>query len=222
MYPSLVFLMISVWVGLMTSCSTTRPIALLPASSLEHDMFTCKGLSSDQHWVDITDEFIPAKDSKVVIVIQLAPEDAKKMINVEINNPYETVVFSENLKYPKEKVLGLAYEMDRLMANGGEGEWKAFVFADGLAIGRAVFYVGKKTEKKEEEGPRYFVVGGESTAADEKLPANSSPPTNHLSTMIREVSPELSVAAPSLQPATPETEILPIAPAKSKSPTQRP
>jgi len=187
------------------SCSTTKPIVLEPATALRHDVFACKGLTDDDHWVDLTDVFLPEKDPRVVVAAQLDPEDAKKFVQFELVNPAEAVVLTETRRYPKGKTLGIFFEMDRLMALGGKGKWKATVFSDGLPIGQSVFYIGEKVEKEaEEKGPHYFVVGEESLEKDLSEESAKSA-EERLGKYIREVTPELLIPSGEKKTETPTT-----------------
>ncbi len=202
---------LSIVIGLcavLYSCSTSRNIAIRPADVLSRDVFTCKGLTADKRWVGITDQFLPEEDDKVVVVARFSPEDQTKYLIYELTNPLRTVVTTDKVKYPNENILGIFYDMDRLMKLGGEGEWRATIFADHEPLGQAVFYLGEKPEETEEEaGPSFVFVGEESSEEETALP----PESERFGSYIQEVTPELSIpsadgiqtAPPEISPATP-------------------
>ena len=189
---------------LLSSCSTGDRIAMEPATIQFRDVFTCKGLTADHLWVGVTDVFMPEEDPYVVVVAHLAPEDQETMVVYELTNPVDAVVLSEKRSYPKNNPLGISFSMDRLLALGGEGEWRATVYVDAKPIGDSVFYIGEKVERIEEEiGTRYFIVGEESLEKDEAA-ADLLSDEERYGTYIREVSPELSIPLPQEnEPATP-------------------
>ena len=175
-----------------------------PATTLYRDVFTCKGLTEDRRWVGVTDVFLPEKDPRVVVVAQLAPEDALTTITYELTNPYRSVVLTERRVNPRENPLGIYFELDDLMKLGGEGEWKATVYADGLPIGQSVFYIGEKPEVEEEKaGPRFLIIGEESLSEESASRETSPGEADRFGTYIREVTPELSIPASAATNASP-------------------
>ncbi len=177
---------------LFQSCATST-IAMKPAAIVQYDVFTCKGLSADNRWIGVTDQFLPEKDSRVVVVAVLSDKDISSYVNFELINPLDNVVISETMRYPKENPLGIYFGIPRLLKLGGEGDWKATVFVDGTAIGEAKFRIGEKSDEDGDDGPRYFVVGDESTLDEdaEKLQAISE--EDRFSSYIREATPNLSI-----------------------------
>ncbi len=178
---------------LFQSCATST-IAMRPAAIVQYDVFTCKGLSADNRWIGVTDQFLPEKDSRVVVVAVLSDKDRFNYINFELINPLDNVVLSETMRYPKENPLGIYFEIPRLLKLGGEGEWKATVFADGIAIGEAKFRIGEKSkEDSDDEGPRYFVVGDESASDEDAQKLQAISEEERFSSYIREATPSLSI-----------------------------
>lgn len=176
-------------------CST-QTIAMKPATLIQRDVFVCKGLSQDNRWVGITDQFLPDRDSRVVVVAFLDKQDSSKIVNFELVNPVDNVAASETLYFPKENPIGIYFSIPRLMKLGGEGEWKATVFADGEALGESRFYLGEKPEKEEKESTQYFVIGDEDEE-DADASAKALSEEDRFSTYIREVSPSLTIPLPS-------------------------
>jgi len=173
----------------------TQNLAMKPATLIQRDVFVCKGLSEDNRWVGITDQFLPDKDSRVVVVAFLDKQDSSKIVNFELVNPVDNVAASETLYFPKENPIGIYFSIPRLMKLGGEGEWKATVFADGEALGESRFYLGEKPEKKDEEAIQYFVVGDEDEE-DADASAKALSEEDRFSTYIREVTPSLTIPLP--------------------------
>jgi len=178
---------------LLQSCATSS-IALKPAAIVQYDVFTCKGLSAENRWIGVTDQFLPEKDSRVVVVAVLADKDINSFVNFELINPLDNVVISETMRHPKENPLGLYFEIPRLLKLGGEGEWKATVFADGMAIGEAEFRIGEKPkEDSDDTGPSYFVVGDESDSDEDAQKLQAASEEDRFSSYIREATPSLSI-----------------------------
>ncbi|RJP35540.1 MAG: hypothetical protein C4527_00370 [Candidatus Omnitrophota bacterium] len=177
------------------TCSTSQKIAMEPAKVLNRDVFTCKGLTEDQRWIGVTDEFLPEQDDKVVVVARMSPQDQDAIVAYELTNPMQTVVLTDVKRYPKTNILGIFYDMDRLLKLGEEGEWKANVYADGNPIGQAIFYIGPKPETTEEEtGPRFVFVGEDSSTEEESdFPFESI--KDRFGSYIHEVTPELTIPA---------------------------
>ena len=190
------------WILSTAGCSSTDRVALEPATIQSHDVFTCKGLTVDRRWVGVTDVFMPKDDPQVVVVASFTREDQESRVIYELTNPLDAVVLSEPRTYPKQKILGIAFPMDRLMKLGGEGEWRATVYSDGIPIGDSIFYLGEKPEK-EEEVKIPFAVVGESSLEEAAAPPLSE--EEKYAKSIQEVSPELSIpiSAPALSPVTP-------------------
>lgn len=183
-------LMLLVSCVLLVGCASQQEIAMQPATVLQRDVFTCKGLTKDKHWIGITDQFMPDQDTRVVVVAQFAEEDKEAIINYELRNPMNNVVLSEEKRYPQKNPLGIYFEMDTLMDRGGEGEWVANVFADGRPIGQSKFYLGEKPADVEEiEGPRYYIVGEEETDQQEDAAVLSD--EERFADYIREVTPAI-------------------------------
>ena len=179
----------------LLNCSTPSTLALKPATILERDVFVCKGLSQDNRWVGVTDQFLPDRDSRVVVVAVLDRQDTRKVINFELINPLNNVVTSETIYSPKQNPLGVYFSIPNLMKLGGEGEWKATVFSDGEAIGESKFLIGEKKEEDKDDTIEYFVVGGEDDEeTDESAQALSD--EDRFSSYIREVTPTLSIPLP--------------------------
>ncbi len=178
---------------LIGGCSAPSTIVMKPATAVYHDVFTCKGLTEDKRWVGVTDQFLPETDPRVVVVAQLAKEDKQHIIYYELTNPLDSVVLTETVRYPRENPLGVYFEMDRMLQVGGEGEWRATVYADGIPIGESIFYVGEKTEEQEEGAGRYFVVEEDATATDKGDEIESLSKMERLGNYIHEVTEELDI-----------------------------
>ncbi|MDX9754779.1 MAG: hypothetical protein RBU29_12515, partial [bacterium] len=178
------------WVA---GCVSSERIAMDPATVMNRDVFTCKGLTEDNRWVGVTDQFMPEEDARVVVVASLDKRDMEKIINYELKNPSRNVVFSENKPYPKKNPLGIYYSMDSLLAQGGEGKWVATVYADGEPIGQQIFYLGEKTEEEDDsDGPAYHIVEGDDIDdATEALEGLSE--EERFANYVKEVSPELLI-----------------------------
>lgn len=181
----------ALWTG---GCSSAPRTAMKPARIESRDVFTCKGLTEEGRWVGVTDVFMPQEDAQVVVAAKLASKDHDARIIYELTNPAGVIAVSEQHTYPREEILGIAFAMDRLLALGGEGEWRATVYSDGLAFGDKVFYLGEKPEEEEAEGEGFFVVGEESLqeAAAAEAPAPPSEEERYANS-IREVTPELEI-----------------------------
>ena len=147
--------------ALAISCMhDAQRVGLYPATDQAVDVFTCKGLDEDSRWTGITDQFLPDVDPYVIVAAQLRPEHRESRVVYELTSPAEFVVISESMRYPKETDLGIHFDMRRLMEAGGEGEWCAAVYADGMPLGKAKFNIGE--ERKElAEVSRYAIVGRE-------------------------------------------------------------
>ena len=143
----------------------TREVALYPATEQIVDVFTCKGLDDQGHWIHVTDQFKPEEDPRVVVAAQLRPEHRQSWITYELTSPADFVVLSETIRYPKETDLGVHFDIERLMQTGGEGEWMAVVYADANPIGKAMFTLGEKEEEGEGVS-RYYVVDSEPAPAE--------------------------------------------------------
>ncbi|MEW6235665.1 MAG: hypothetical protein AB1656_09790 [Candidatus Omnitrophota bacterium] len=208
------FRRISLWmlplIASLCSCTESVKISMRPAAVQLHDVFTCKGLSQDDRWIGVTDQFMPDQDSSVVVVANLAPEDQKTWVHFELTNPFGNVVLKEEFRYPKDSPLAVAFEMSRLMKLGGEGEWKALALSDGLPIGQAIFYIGEKPKTEEEtKGPRFFVVGDEVEEASAELEVDENNLNDRFADYIREVTPEIT--APSIPEAMEPSSLIPSA-----------
>ncbi|MBN2328369.1 MAG: hypothetical protein JXR73_14585 [Candidatus Omnitrophica bacterium] len=178
-------------------CSTQETIVMKPATVIQRDVFVCKGLSEDNRWVGITDQFLPEKDSKIVVVAFLDQFDVDKTLNFELTNPMENIAASEVLFRPKKNPIGIYFSMSRLMSLGGEGEWKATVFADGEPIGESKFHIGEKTEEdKDQEGPRYFVVGADTLEESPESSDQELSDSDRFSSYIQEATPNLTIPIP--------------------------
>mgnify|MGYP006274083989 CR=1 FL=1 len=188
----------------LSACQNSQEITLKPSTDLQYDLFTCKGLTAENIWVGVTDEFLPEEDSQVVLVARLTEADREKIVVYELINPNGLVAFNERQKYPQSEVLGISFDMHQLMERGGEGEWKAYVYSDAMPIGQTNFFVGEKPEDAEDD-ERFFIIGEESLAGAEDDAMSTAAPSNHYADYIREVTPEsaeISGAAPILSPAT--------------------
>lgn len=197
--------------SLVLSCATQTP-SIKPATVMQRDVFVCKGLSEDNNWVGVTDQFLPDKDSQVVVVAFLDKKDIENVIHVELVNPVENIATSESVIHPKDKSIGVYFSIPKLLQLGSEGEWKAIVYSDGEAIGESKFYIGEKpTDKEEEEGPRYYVVGSEGEEESGDQNAQDLSEEDRFSSYIREASPNLTIPLPPetkpadnpISPATP-------------------
>ncbi len=184
-----------VGIPLIVGCSSSQQIAMEPAKILSRDVFTCKGLTENKRWVGVTDEFLPDKDEKVVVVARMAPEEKHTIVTYELTNPLGAVVITDTKRYPKEEVLGFFYDMTRLLKLGGEGEWRATVYSDGVPFGQAIFYIGEKIEEEGEGGPRYVTVGEESLTEEGETESPPGSEADRYGSYIREVTPELSLPA---------------------------
>lgn len=173
----------------MTACKTSEPIALEYATVQLHDVFTCRGLDAENRWIGVTDVFMPDQDSTVVVVARLEKLDHDNTIYYELVNPDNRVVFSELRRYPQQDVLGIAFSMPNLMDRGGEGQWKALVTSDGMAIGQTEFYIGEKPEEETEE-TNFFVIDDTESTDDEGVLDET--PEERYSGYIREVTPTVS------------------------------
>jgi hypothetical protein len=185
-------------------CTTANQVAMEPATVILRDVFTCKGLTADNRWVGVTDEFLPEDDTRVVVVAQFDDSDKERVIQYELVNPLNNIAFTETKKYPKQNPLGVYFELTDLMNNGGEGKWTANVFADGMPIGQSVFYVGEKREADlDGDGPQYFIVEDALLDDDaDDLAVLSEEET--ISTFIQEVTPKTTIpSSPSIQTVTP-------------------
>ncbi len=159
-----------------------RDVALYPATEQIVDVFTCKGLDDQGHWIQLTDQFKPEEDPRVVVAAQLRPEHRKSWITYELTSPADFVVITETIRYPKQTDLGVYFDIPRLMEMGGEGEWTAVVYDNSVPLGKATFTLGEKAE----EGAgisRYHVVDNQEDLA----------------------LPEETETEPSQEPATAET-----------------
>jgi hypothetical protein len=190
----------------LLGCTSSERIGMDPATVLKRDVFTCKGLTEQNRWVGVTDEFLPEKDPRVVVVAQIAEEDKETILNYELRNPQKNIAFTEEKPYPRTNPLGVYFEMSTIMDRGGEGEWVATVYSDGMPIGQKVFYIGEKPEEMEEiEGPTYYIVGDEEEEDTIQEPLSDE---ERFSGYIQEVTPEerIDTTQPSpvdIAPATP-------------------
>lgn len=192
----------SIIIALAIQSCATKSIVMKPSTIIQRDVFVCKGLSEDNNWVGITDQFLPTKDLQVVVVAFLDSLDAEKVINVELLNPMDNVAATETLLRPKERSIGIYFSMPSLIKLGGEGEWKATVFADGEAIGESKFYIGEKPVKDEKgEGPRYYVVGSESEEETGDESDSKRSEEDRFSSYIREATPNLTIPLPDSLPS---------------------
>jgi len=163
--------------GILMGCTHDKPaVGLFQATEDSVDVFTCKGLSEEGRWIDITDQFLPEEDPYVIVATQLNPEHRKGRVTFELTSPADYVVLSESKQYPDNLDLGVQFDIRRLLERGGEGEWTAAVYADGQSIGKALFTVGKK-EEEEEETARYEVIGMESKETESAAGAGVEPAT---------------------------------------------
>lgn len=147
---------------LFTACQTMNDYSLEPASSALGDVFTCKGLSTSGHWLEVTEVFDPKGDPRVVVVAQLSHELRQGRIIYELISPNGAVAFTEKRSYPKQAYLGLWWSIDQLMERGGEGYWKVNVYSDWTTVGQIEFRVGEPPEGEEEGVGRYLMVTEES------------------------------------------------------------
>ncbi len=188
-------------VGLLASCGTsTTKVAMRPSKTMLRDVFACKGLTADNRWVGVTDQFMPETDPRVVVVAQLLPEDLESRIHYEFVNPLDTIVFVEEFDSPEHNPLGIYVEMSRFMDLGGEGQWTANIFSNGQAIGQTKFYIGEKP-KDEMEDTGYFVVGADETGEEDEMEQLQNKPVG---SYIQEVTPELDIPQnqrPNMNPA---------------------
>lgn len=177
-------------VGILIAGCSAKRIAMQPSSETYHDVFACRGLTEDNKWVGVTDQFDPETDPRVVVVAVLGKDDREKTLHYELTNPQGNVAMTEKRIYPRQNILGIYFEVPRLMQIGGEGEWQANVFADGLPIGQANFVLGEKKEGEDEEGGRqYYVVGADSDETEDAMPEGSEA----FESYIREVTPEADI-----------------------------
>lgn len=189
-------LLVLVSSGLWMGCQSSNRIALKPATILYHDVFTCKGLSADNRWVGVTDVFLPEKDSQVVVVAQLTNEEVKEHIFFELINPADNVAVFEKLSSPNRNPIGIYFSIPRLLDLGGEGKWKATVYANEVAIGQTTFYIGEKPEEEEEDdSKKYFVVGTDSGAEtdNQQNEFDALDQDQRYGSLIKEVSPEFTI-----------------------------
>lgn len=189
----LILVVCLIYTFIITSCSTQSKIAMKPATVLSRDVFTCKGLSPNNHWMGVTNQFDPETDPRVVVVANFAKADLNTRIQYEITNPLDNIVIVESIDQPKNNPLGIYVEMSRLMELGGEGDWQANVFANGRPIGQANFSIGEKTDDTEDtEGiPAYYVVGEDQLAEEQQQIA---PVENESAdSYIQESTPDLEI-----------------------------
>lgn len=163
--------------GGLVGCIHNKPsVGLFQATEDSVDVFTCKGLTEEGHWIGITDQFLPEEDPYVIVAAQLNPEHRKSRVTFELTSPADYVVMNESKQYPENLDLGVQFDMNRLLERGGEGKWTAAVYADGEPIGKAVFTIGKK-EEEEEEAARYEVIGMETEETESSAEAKVEPAT---------------------------------------------
>ena len=122
------------------------------------DVYTCKGLSADGHWLNVTDTFNPHEDPRVVVVAQLSPQAQDGRIIYELVDPNGYVAFSERRDYPTQSCVGIWWDCSRLVERGGEGFWTANVFSDGQNVGQAEFLIGDAQVEDETMRGRYMMV----------------------------------------------------------------
>lgn len=175
----------------IVACSTTSQVAMQPATVLERDVFTCKSLSPENRWIGVTDEFDPEKDPRVVVVARFADEDLEKIVIYELQNPNGNIVLTEKVGKPKQKTLGVYFEMRQFERFGGEGQWTATVWGDGEAIGQMKFWIGEKKEDEKDDSGRYFVVGEESLLSATAAAALNQLDDKSFSEFIEESTPEI-------------------------------
>lgn len=219
MKPILNFIIIVAVLVVFSSCTNNKRIAIKPATTAQRDLFTCKGLSQDNRWVGVTDEFLPEKDPRVIVVAGFSPEDKNSWATIELVNPLSNVAAQEEIRYPKKDFIGIEFQMRRLMKLGGIGEWKVLFSVDGLPVETTKFYIGEKAQfAQEEEGPKYHVVGAEDESQTEEdtseLSAKSA--EDRFADYIQEVTPELQTRPSSdsspLTPSLPSENIQPTTP----------
>ncbi|MGI6454248.1 MAG: hypothetical protein ACOX5R_01340 [bacterium] len=171
---------------------TSRDIAMEPATDLYRDVFVAQGITEEDRWVGVGDQFDPETTPRVAVVARLAEEDREKIVTYELVNPAGNIAWTENRFYPKQKTLALYLEMPSLLRRGSEGKWQANVYADGEPIGQSNFFIGEKVEEQEETGSRYFVVGAEpeDEPDEEDLILERE---GQYDSYIQEVTPELQV-----------------------------
>ena len=179
-------------VCLMVACSATTQIAMQPATVLERDVFTCKSLSPENRWIGVTDQFDPDSDPRVVVVARFADEDLDKTVIYELENPLGNIVLTEKVIKPKQKTLGVYFEMRQFERFGGEGRWTATVWGDGEAIGQEKFWIGEKKEDDEGDADRYFVVGEDSLLSATAAEALDRFDSQSFSEYIEEATPDFS------------------------------
>ncbi len=188
---SLPFWLIALMIFFGLGCTTSQQAGIQPASVQTRDVFLCKGLTGDNRWVGVTDQFLPEDDPQVVVVAKFNPTDINKRIFFELTNPDDMVVLNEEIKNPPYNPLGVLFPMDRLLEVGEEGEWLATVYVDEFPIGDAEFYIGEKPEEEEETTEEYFIVGEETLEEDTAPPPISE--EERFSSYIQEATPELDV-----------------------------
>ncbi len=147
---------------LFAACQTLSDYALEPATSELGDVFTCKGISTDGHWLEVTDVFDPKGDPRVVVVAQLGGNLRQGRLIYELIAPNGAIAFTEKRSYPKQTYLGLWWSVEQLMDRGGEGYWKANVYSDWTTVGQGEFRLGEPPEGDEEGMGRYLMVTEES------------------------------------------------------------
>lgn len=147
----------------LNGCKTTEPVALEPAKAVLTDVFTCKGLAADGRWLDVTDEFDPENDIRVVVVAQIPEFMRRGLIMFELVDPSGTVAFVEKRNSPPQDHLGIWWDCQRLLERGGEGYWKANISVDEEVIGQARFRLGEPPEEDDFARGRYLMVTTERT-----------------------------------------------------------
>ncbi|MDP8243428.1 MAG: hypothetical protein P9L94_05045 [Candidatus Hinthialibacter antarcticus] len=176
----------------VVACSTTSQIAMQPAAVLERDVFTCKSLSPENRWIGVTDQFDPDVDARVVVVARFSDEDMEKTVIYELQNPLGNIVLTEKIIKPKQKTLGVYFEMRQFERFGGEGRWTATVWGDGDPIGQEKFWIGEKIEDDDNGADRYFVVGEESLLSATATQALDRFDNQSFSEYIEEATPDFN------------------------------
>ncbi len=153
-------------ISFLAGCTAPARVALEPSESVLADVYTCKGLSEEGRWLDVTDEFDPEQDLRVIVVAQLSPGQQQGYILYELMDPLGYVAYVERRAYPKQAHLGIWWNCSDLVKKGGEGIWKATVYSDWNIVGQAQFRIGEPPVDEDIDQGRFMMITQENSDSD--------------------------------------------------------
>jgi hypothetical protein len=113
---------------------------------LQHDFYTCARYDEQTDQFYDRSEIYGPQDDILIAVADLARDEKRARLVIELIAPNEELVEQETRKYRSGSRVGVMYDVGKLIRDGGYGQWRINFYGDTLPVGYTDFWILENPE----------------------------------------------------------------------------